>query len=105
MSAVVKRDLEVPGEITANDSLSAKHTNDCVTHWCFYDPQRQVLLSHLHHEEPLSGHTERDLFPNLAVFGKGFEFDHLPCLRLHLHAVGERIHRHHGCQHRPCHLS
>jgi hypothetical protein len=41
MSAVVKRDLEVPGEITANDSLSAKHTNDCVTRWCFYDPRMQ----------------------------------------------------------------
>jgi hypothetical protein len=76
-----------------------------VAHWGFYDPHRQALLSHLHHEEPLSGNTERDLFPNLAVFGRGFEFDYLPCLRLHLHAVGERIHRHHGCQHRPCHLS
>src|SRR3954462_11188186 len=45
----------------------------------FYDLHRQALLRHLHHEEPLSGHTERDLFPKLAVFGRGVEFDHLPC--------------------------
>ena len=53
----------------------------------------------------LSGDNEGDLFPNLSVFGSGFEFDHLPRLRLHLHAVCERIHRHHRGKHRPRHLS
>jgi hypothetical protein len=41
----------------------------------------------------LAGKNERDLFPNLAVCGRGVEFDHLPCLRPDLDAVGERIGR------------
>src|SRR5215211_2836961 len=52
---------------------------------------------------PLAGKNERNLFPNLAVCGRGVEFDHLPRLRLHLDAVGERIHRHHGGRGRPSH--
>ena len=53
---------------------------------------------------PLSRNNERDLFPNLSVFGRGVEFDHLPRLRPHLHAICERIHRHHRGKHRPRHL-
>ena len=49
----------------------------------------------------LSGDNERDLFPDPWPRAGGFEFDHLPRVRLHLHAAGERIHRHHGGQDRP----
>ena len=55
--------------------------------------------------QQLSGKNERDLFPNLSVFSRGFEFDHLPRFCLHLHAVCQRIRRHHRGQHRPCHWS
>ena len=67
--------------------------------------QRAFLGYHDPSSGPLSGHNERDLFPNLAVFGSSVEFDHLPRLCLDLHTVGEGIHRHHGGQDRPCPLA
>jgi hypothetical protein len=53
----------------------------------------------------LVGNNERDLVPNLEVFGCGVEFDHLPCLRLDLDAVGERIHRSPSGWDWPAHLA
>jgi hypothetical protein len=53
--------------------------------------QRACLGYHDPSSGPLSGHNERDLFPNLAVFGSSVEFDHLPRLCLDLHTVGECI--------------